>query len=82
MPDSPRQFKDLQDSDFELPLELNLRAILGLPRWVAGGGWHVRSTVGRLVIIGSESWRIGLNYDLSNYVAAEAAALSSCAAGP
>ncbi|MBR9830261.1 MAG: SDR family oxidoreductase, partial [Oceanospirillales bacterium] len=37
MPDSLRQFKDLADEDFELQLDLNLRAILGLTRRVMDG---------------------------------------------
>ena len=73
MESSLRQFKDLQDEDFERQLDLNLRAITGLTRLVVGGmcerGW------GRIVIVSSESWRIGLKFGLSNYAAAKAAAL-------
>jgi NAD(P)-dependent dehydrogenase (short-subunit alcohol dehydrogenase family) len=73
MPTSLRQFKDLVDEDFERQLDLNLRAILGLTRLVVGGMCERR--FGRIVIISSESWRVGLNYGLSNYAAAKAAAL-------
>jgi 2-hydroxycyclohexanecarboxyl-CoA dehydrogenase len=73
MPTSLRKFKDLADEDFERQLDLNLRAILGLTRLVVGGMCERR--FGRIVIISSESWRVGLNYGLSNYAAAKAAAL-------
>lgn len=73
MPDSLRQFKDLEDKDFEQQLDLNLRAILGLTRLVVDG--MCERKFGRIVIISSESWRVGLSYGLSNYAAAKAAAL-------
>ena len=73
MPDYLRQFKDLDDSDFERQLDLNLRAILGLTRLVVGGMCERKH--GRIIIISSESWRVGLSYGLSNYAAAKAAAL-------
>lgn len=73
MESSLRQFKDLTDEDFEKQLDLNLHAITGLTRLVIGDmadrGW------GRIVIVSSESWRIGLKFGLSNYAAAKAAAL-------
>ena len=73
MESSLRQFKDLTDEDFEKQLDLNLHAITGLTRLVIGDmadrGW------GRIVIVSSESWRIGLKFGLSNYAAANAAAL-------
>ena len=73
MESSLRQFKDLTDEDFEKQLDLNLHAITGLSRLVIGDmadrGW------GRIVIVSSESWRIGLKFGLSNYAAAKAAAL-------
>ena len=73
MESSLRQFKDLADEDFEKQLDLNLRAITGLTRLVLAEmserGW------GRIVIVSSESWRIGLKFGLSNYAAAKAAAL-------
>jgi NAD(P)-dependent dehydrogenase (short-subunit alcohol dehydrogenase family) len=73
MPDSLRQFKDLEDKDFELQLDLNLRAVIGLTRLVMDG--MCERKFGRIVIISSESWRVGLSYGLSNYAAAKAAAL-------
>ena len=73
MSTSLRQFKDLEDADFERQLDLNLRAILGLTRLVVGGMCERR--FGRLIIISSESWRVGLSFGLSNYAAAKAAAL-------
>ena len=73
MSTSLRQFKDLADADFERQLDLNLRAILGLTRLVVGGMCERR--FGRLIIISSESWRVGLSFGLSNYAAAKAAAL-------
>lgn len=73
MPNSLRQFKDLADEDFERQLDLNLRAILGLTRLVAGG--MCERGFGRIIIITSESWRIGMPMGLSNYAAAKSAAL-------
>lgn len=73
MSTSLRQFKDLGDADFERQLDLNLRAVLGLTRLVVGGMCARR--FGRIVIISSESWRVGLSFGLSNYAAAKAAAL-------
>ena len=73
MESSLRQFKDLADEDFEKQLDLNLRAITGLTRLVLGG--MTKRGSGRIVIVSSESWRIGLKFGLSNYAAAKAAAL-------
>lgn len=73
MENALRHFKALADEDFEKQLDLNLRAVTGLTKLVLDGmsdrGW------GRIVIISSESWRIGLKFGLSNYAAAKAAAL-------
>ncbi|RFO94983.1 short-chain dehydrogenase [Rhodoferax lacus] len=73
MPNSLRPFKDLGDEDFERQLDLNLRAILGLTRHVVGG--MCERGFGRIVIITSESWRLGMPMGLSNYAAAKSAAL-------
>lgn len=73
MPTSLRHFKHLEDADFERQLDLNLRAVLGLTRLVVDG--MCERGFGRIIIISSESWRVGLNYGLSNYAAAKAAAL-------
>lgn len=73
MPDSLRQFRDLEDKDFEIQLDLNLRAVIGLTRLVLDD--MCERKFGRIVIISSESWRVGLSYGLSNYAAAKAAAL-------
>lgn len=73
MPDSLRKFRDLKDEDFEIQLDLNLRAILGLTRLVVDG--MCERGFGRIVIITSESWRQGMGMGLSNYAAAKAAAL-------
>ena len=73
MPNSLRQFKDLADDDFERQLDLNLRAILGLTRLVIGG--MCERGYGRVIIITSESWRLGMPLGLSNYAAAKSAAL-------
>lgn len=73
MENALRHFTALADEDFEKQLDLNLRAVTGLTKLVLDGmtdrGW------GRIVIISSESWRIGLKFGLSNYAAAKAAAL-------
>lgn len=73
MSNSLRKFKDLGDEDFERQLDLNLRAILGLTRLVMPG--MCERGFGRVVIITSESWRLGMPLGLSNYAAAKAAAL-------
>jgi NAD(P)-dependent dehydrogenase (short-subunit alcohol dehydrogenase family) len=73
MPTSLRHFKDLEEADFERQLDLNLRAVLGLTKLVVGGMCERR--FGRIILISSESWRVGLNYGLSHYAAAKAAAL-------
>lgn len=73
MPDSLRQFRDLEDADFERQLDLNLRAIVGLSRRVLDG--MIENGFGRIIIISSESWRTGLSFGLTNYAAAKAAAL-------
>lgn len=73
MPDSLRQFQQLNDDDFELQLDLNLRAVTGLVRAVLPS--MQEKNFGRIVIISSESWRKGLPFGLTNYAAAKAAAL-------
>ena len=73
MSTSLRHFKDLDDADFERQRDLNLRAVLGLTRLVVDGMCERR--FGRIVIVSSESWRVGLSFGLSHYAAAKAAAL-------
>lgn len=73
MPESLKPFKAMQDSDFELQLDLNLRAIMGLTRGVLDQ--MIEKGFGRIIIISSESWRAGLPFGLTNYAAAKAAAL-------
>lgn len=68
-----RKFKDLADADFEQQLDLNLRAIIGLTRLVLPR--MVERGFGRIVIVSSESWRVGIAFGLTNYAAAKAAAL-------
>ena len=68
-----RKFKDLADADFEQQLDLNLRAIIGLTRLVLPG--MVERRFGRIVIVSSESWRVGIAFGLTNYATAKAAAL-------
>ena len=73
MENNLKHFSALADEDFERQLDLNLRAITGLTRLVIGG--MCERGFGRIVIISSESWRIGLKFGLSNYAAAKSAAL-------
>lgn len=68
-----KPFAALDDADFERQLDLNLRAITALTRLVIDGMCQRR--FGRIVIVSSESWRIGLRFGLTNYAAAKAAAL-------
>ena len=68
-----RPFKALAEADFERQLDLNLRAITALTRLVIDG--MCERGFGRIVIVSSESWRIGLKFGLTDYAAAKAAAL-------
>jgi NAD(P)-dependent dehydrogenase (short-subunit alcohol dehydrogenase family) len=68
-----RKFRELCDADFEEQLDLNLRAITGLSRLVLPS--MIEQGFGRIVIISSESWRVGIGFGLSNYAAAKGAAL-------
>jgi len=73
MSTSLRTFDQLSQSDFERQLNLNLHAVTGLAHLVLPVMQERK--FGRIVIISSESWRIGLRFGLSNYAAAKAAAL-------
>lgn len=73
MPHSLRQFRHLSPPDFERQLDLNFRAVTGLTRLVLDGMLERR--FGRIILITSESWRIGLSMGLTDYAAAKAAAL-------
>jgi len=73
MSTSLRTFDQLSQSDFERQLNLNLHAVTGLAHLVLPAMRERK--FGRIVIISSESWRIGLRFGLSNYAAAKAAAL-------
>jgi NAD(P)-dependent dehydrogenase (short-subunit alcohol dehydrogenase family) len=73
MSTSLRTFDQLSQDDFNRQLDLNLHAITGFTHLVLPG--MTRRQFGRIIIISSESWRIGLRYGLSNYAAAKAAAL-------
>ena len=73
MSTSLRHCQDRDDAAFERQLDLNQRAVLGLTRLVVDGMCERR--FGRIVIVSSESWRVGLSFGLSNYAAAKAAAL-------
>ena len=53
--------------------EAKLLAALPGPRWLVLGDMGDRGW-GRIVIISSESWRIGLKFGLSHYAAAKAGA--------
>ena len=68
-----RKFRDLTEADFEQQLDLNLRAIPGLTRLVQPA--MIERGFGRIVIVSSESWRVGIAFGLTNYAAAKAAAL-------
>jgi len=73
MSTSLRTFDQLSQDDFNRQFDLNLHAITGFTHLVLPG--MTRRQFGRIIIISSESWRIGLRYGLSNYAAAKAAAL-------
>jgi NAD(P)-dependent dehydrogenase (short-subunit alcohol dehydrogenase family) len=73
MSTSLRTFDQLAQEDFNRQLDLNLHAITGFSHLVLPS--MMERKFGRIIIISSESWRIGLRYGLSNYAAAKAAAL-------
>lgn len=73
MSTSLRTFDQLAQEDFNRQLDLNLHAITGFSHLVLPS--MTERKFGRIIIISSESWRIGLRYGLSNYAAAKAAAL-------
>ena len=73
MSTSLRQFRQLAPSDFERQLDLNFRAVVELTRLALDGMLERR--FGRVVLITSESWRIGLSMGLTDYASAKAAAL-------
>lgn len=73
MSTSLRTFDQLSQEDFNRQLDLNLHAITGFSHLVLPS--MTERKFGRIIIISSESWRIGLRYGLSNYAAAKAAAL-------
>ncbi|CAM8627193.1 FabG Dehydrogenases with different specificities (related to short-chain alcohol dehydrogenases) [Burkholderiales bacterium] len=73
MSTSLRTFDQLSQEDFNRQLDLNLHAITGFSHLVLPS--MMERKFGRIIIISSESWRIGLRYGLSNYAAAKAAAL-------
>jgi len=73
MSTSLRTFDQLSQDDFNRQLDLNLHAITGFTHLVLPS--MASRQFGRIIIISSESWRIGLRYGLSNYAAAKAAAL-------
>lgn len=73
MPNSLRPFEAMTDADFERQLALNLFAVAGLCRAVLPG--MIGRGHGRIVMISSESWRLGQSYGLSDYASAKAAAI-------
>ena len=73
MPNSLRHFRSLAPPDFERQLDLNFRAVMGMTRLVLDGMLERR--FGRIILITSESWRIGLSMGLTDYASAKAAAL-------
>ena len=74
MPNSLRQFRNLAPADFERQLDLNFRAVTGLTKLALEG--MLARGFGRIVLITSESWRIGLAMGLTDYASAKAAAIA------
>jgi 2-hydroxycyclohexanecarboxyl-CoA dehydrogenase len=73
MPNSLRHFRQLSPPDFERQLDLNFRAVMGMTQLVLEG--MLERHFGRIILITSESWRIGLSMGLTDYASAKAAAL-------
>ena len=68
-----RKFRDLTGADSSSSSTSTARAITGLTRLVLPA--MIERGFGRIVIVSSESWRVGIAFGLTNYAAAKAAAL-------
>ena len=73
MPASLRQLDELEDEDFDTQLALNFHAVVSLCRAVLPG--MKKRNHGRIVVISSESWRLGQSMGLTNYASAKAASI-------
>lgn len=73
MPSALRPFEERSEADFERQLDLNFRAVIALCRAVLPG--MVAKGHGRILIISSESWRLGQSMGLSDYASAKAAGI-------
>ncbi len=73
MPTNLKCFQQLEQSDYDLQMDLNFDAVRALIHAVLP---HMQAqNFGRIITITSESWRIGLPFGLSNYAAAKSATL-------
>ena len=73
MPTSLRQLDELEDKDFDAQLALNFRAVVSLCRAALPG--MKKRNHGRLIVISSESWRLGQSMGLTHYASAKAASI-------
>lgn len=73
MPTALRPFGEMTDADFDRQLNLNFRAVAALCRAVLPG--MIRQAHGRILMISSESWRLGQSLGLSDYASAKAAGI-------
>lgn len=73
MPNALRPFEAMQDEDFERQLALNFHSVIALCRAVLPD--MIAKGHGRILMISSESWRLGQSYGLTDYASAKAAAI-------
>jgi len=62
MPSALRPFEERSEADFERQLDLNFRAVIALCRAVLPG--MIARGRGRILMISSESWRLGQSFGL------------------
>lgn len=73
MPGRLRAFGEMTEADFDRQLDLNFRAVVALCHAVLPG--MIRQAHGRILLISSESWRLGQSMGLSDYASAKAAGI-------
>lgn len=73
MPNALRPFEEMTDEDFERQLSLNFRAVIALCRAVLPT--MIERSHGRILMISSESWRLGQSYGLTDYASSKAAGI-------
>jgi len=73
MPSALRSYAEMEMEDYERQLDLNFRAIIALNK--AALPKMVAREHGRILVISSESWRLGQSMGLTDYASAKAASI-------